>query len=129
RRMEPVRATEGEGLTRLEDLPRGRALHRQYYGLLQESLADREIQGIHPQLVVRAVRQRHAHRITVHHPPQGRRDHAEEVPELEVRHDAVGDLEQQGQTLIVALQRGVRVLRSLEIQRVINGQRELVRHE
>src|SRR5882724_5501495 len=125
----PGQATEHEGLARPEYLPRGRSLHRQQQFLVQEAFAGWKVKRVQSQLVARRFWQRQAGVITVHDAPQSRQDGPQHGPQVQIRHGAVGDLEQQLQSIVVALQLHLRKLCGLEVQRAVDRQCDLIRYE
>ena len=87
------------------------------------------VEGVDAQLVVRRLQQLDARHITVHHAPQGRRDGPQDVPEIQVRNDIVGYLQQQLQPVTFVRELLLQGLSLLGVQGVVDGDRHLGRHQ
>ena len=94
--------------------------------LPNQPFAVREIERVDTQLLAFAIRQRDAHTIALHDGTKAGRDGPQKIAQLQIRNDGVVHFEKQLQTIVLVLQRCLRDLRGLEIQRVVNGQRHLV---
>src|SRR5947208_5294055 len=76
--------------------------------LADDSLASREIERIEPQCAVLRIGQCHAHAITLHDVANAPRNLSKQVPQLEVRYHAVGQIKEKFQTILRAL-RGLKI--------------------
>ena len=116
------------GLPRLECLPGERALDRHQEFLLEEALTVWEVESVEAQLVAPPPAM-HARHITVHDAPHGCRDGPQHVSQLQIRHDAVGHLEQQLKPVTLMRELLLQGLGFLGVQGVVHRDRHLGRHQ